>query len=403
LAFSVYIHLPYCLKKCPYCDFNTYAVNEVPERRYSDAVVREIEAAAESPTWAGRPIATVFFGGGTPSLFAPATIGAMLERLASRFGFESDAEITLEANPGSLEGAAADKLAGFRAAGVNRLSVGGQSFNARHLATLGRVHGPAEITNALEQARRAGFANVSCDLIFAVPGQTLDDWADDLRRVIELAPDHVSAYNLTYESGTPLTGLRNAGRIEAAGEELESDMYELAIERLGRAGLRHYEISNFARPNREARHNLAYWTWRDYLGIGAGAHGFARERDGGANGGAGDGRDIAGGVWGRRYANVRLPEKYMNAEDHGFADGREVIDRETAIEEYVMLGLRLIDGLSLDEFRATFGAGIDEERPALAGLRDGKLLEDDGERLKLTPRGLMLADSVIARVAAAAR
>ena len=379
MAFSVYIHLPYCLHKCPYCDFNTYAVRNFPERRYADALVRELETAAHTPTWQGRRVATLFFGGGTPSLFSPGTIGRLVDTIDTLFGFDDGAEISLEANPGSLEGGARAKLAGFRRAGVGRLSLGGQPFNAQHRATLGRIHGADETTTALEAARLAGFESVSCDLIFAVPGQTLQQWEEDLARLCALAPDHVSTYGLTYESGTRMTAARDAGSIHAACEDLERTMFERAIDRLEDAGYRQYEISNFARPGHQARHNLAYWTWRDYLGVGAGAHGFARlaptlaptlapsvarQREAGGEQPA----------FGSRYANLRLPEEYMTARAGGWIANTELLDRDMAMAEFVMLGLRLTRGLCEQTFADLFGQDFAEATPPLAGLAAGGLV-----------------------------
>jgi oxygen-independent coproporphyrinogen-3 oxidase len=388
LGFSAYIHLPYCLQKCPYCDFNTYAVHDFPETRYVDALVREIEwAADDQESWASRKVSTVFFGGGTPSLFSPESIARIVRTLESNFGLSGDCEVTLEANPGSLEGGGREKLAEFRAAGVNRLSLGGQSFHPKHLQTLGRVHDAGQTEEALAAARNAGFDNLSCDLMFAIPGQTLEEWRADLAHLASFGPEHVAAYNLTYESGTPMTGLLAAGRIEPAHEELERSMFECAIETLADGGYRHYEISNFAREGRQARHNLSYWTWRDYLGLGAGAHGFVRR----------------GGVseaWGARYANHRLPEHYMSARPGAWADKRELVGREAAISEYVMLGLRLLDGFPAVGFEATFGADFEQAVPEFQFLCEAGFVERVSNRVRLTRAGLMLADTVISKMAA---
>jgi len=390
LAFSLYIHLPYCIRKCPYCDFNTYAEPAFPEGAYAEALHREIRFAATKPAWQGRKVGTVFFGGGTPSLFSPATIGSLIETVDQLFGFSEAPEITLEANPGSLEGGGTEKLAAFRSAGVNRLSIGVQSFEPRHLSYLGRVHGPAESDAAVASARAAGFDNLSCDLIFAVPGQNLREWERDLARLIQHAPEHVSTYALTYEPGTPLTARLKAGKVTPADEEDERTMYEVSIATLAAAGYRQYEISNFARPGREARHNLSYWTWRDYLGVGAGAHGFSR-RGGGAD------------PWGERCANLKLPKRYMDASDGAWTDSRELIGRSAAMSEFVMLGLRLLDGFSTEAFETTFGCDLGATFEDYASLdRDGFLSTDNG-RVKLTSEGLMLADSVISRLAASCR
>ncbi len=423
---SVYVHLPYCLARCHYCDFNTYAVSAVPQSRYLSALIAEARRAAKQPAWRGRPLGTVFLGGGTPSLFSPRAIGELLEALDSAFGIAAHAEITMEANPGAIEGSAEERLRGFRDAGVNRLSLGVQSLSSRNLEALGRIHSVEDCTSAIGAARAAGFDNLSCDLIFAVPGQTLADWQADLDALISLAPDHVSTYNLTYEEGTPITELKRRGTIEAVGEETELDMFACARRTLDSAGYRHYEVSNFARPGRECRHNLTYWTWRDYLGLGAGAHGFAvsdtgagtraasargtetlaaptvRAHDGvdvgpGPGPGPGPGKT---GVWGKRYANERNPERYMADAGTGSHDSEETLDREMATSEYLMLALRLTEGFAEEDFRGRFGIPLQEAAPRLDELcREDLLVRSDG-RVHLSERGLPLADTVTARLAA---
>jgi oxygen-independent coproporphyrinogen-3 oxidase len=389
LGVSLYIHLPYCVRKCSYCDFNTYAQPQFPEGAYVEALLREIGHAAGSPPWRDRTVDTVFFGGGTPSLFSPASIGSLIETVDRLFGFSERPEITLEANPGTLEGGGEERLRGFRAAGVNRLSLGVQSFASRHLERLGRIHEAADSEAAVAAARAAGFDNLSCDLIFAVPGQSLAEWSIDLRRLLQRAPDHVSTYSLTYESGTLLTSQLRTGRIRRVDEDIERSMYETAIETLDGAGYRHYEISNFAKPGRESRHNLAYWTWRDYLGVGAGAHGFHR-----VGGGC--------GPWGERYSNLRSPERYMKAAAGSWADSREMLGRAAAMSEYVMLGLRLLDGFPTTAFEGTFGCEPVAAFEEYAPLRSAGFLRETAGRVMLTAEGLMLADSVISRLAASA-
>jgi oxygen-independent coproporphyrinogen-3 oxidase len=383
------MHLPYCVRKCPYCDFNTYAVTRIPEERYRDALAAEIEHAATQPPWNGRNISTVFFGGGTPSLFSAASLASLLELLDRRFGIEADADITMEANPGSLEGAAHRRLGEFRAAGMNRISFGVQSLHPQHLETLGRIHSSEDAIAAVGAARRAGFPNISCDLIFAIPGQTLAEWRRDLRKLIDLGTDHVSAYGLTYEEGTALTGMLRGGHIEAAPEELELEMFEAGRRMLTAAGFQHYEISNFARPGRRCRHNLTYWTWGDYLGLGAGAHGFA-----GRATTVGDDAPA-----GHRYANERIPELYMAKAGAGAATATESVDRAMAIAEYLMLGLRLLDGIDMAAFRDRFGAELGDTVPAVEELEQHSLVTTTDGRFRLTGDGLVLADSVISKLA----
>ena len=387
-SFSIYVHLPYCVRKCPYCDFNTYAVTRFPEERYVAALRREAEHACSSQPWSGRSVATVFFGGGTPSLFSPDSLGALLAEFDRSWGIETGAEITMEANPGSFEGSAVHKLKDFRRAGINRISFGAQSFQVRHLATLGRIHSPQDTIEAVESARAAGFENLSCDLIFAIPGQTVEEWATDLRTLIALQPDHVSAYNLTYEEGTPMTGLKKAGMLTPAAEETELEMFRLARRDLAQAGYAQYEISNFARPSRQARHNLAYWTWRDYLGLGAGAHGFC-------GGGSGEDAD-----WGRRYSNRRIPEAYMSAGRGCWHDTEETLSRRMAVAEFLMVGLRLSDGIDEAELASRFQMTLKQAAPRSGEFLERGLLERSGSRVRLTDRGLEIADAVITRLAA---
>lgn len=396
MGLSVYIHLPWCVHKCPYCDFNSYAATDFPQHRYTETLIRELAHARDSSPWAGRKIATVFFGGGTPSLFGAASFERVLAQLDAAFGIAPGAEITIEANPGTLEGSAAEQLRAFRSAGINRISLGGQSFNARHLETLGRIHSAADTLQALEASSQAGFERVSCDLMFAVPGQTLSEWQSDLRTLIDSGPGHVSAYNLTYEPGTAMTGMKEAGLIEAVGDELEMEMFHCAAELLGNAGYRHYEISNYALPDHQSRHNLAYWNWQDYLGLGAGAHGFAASDHTTAN----EADNANDASWGTRYANLRVPELYMSAADGCWAASTETLSREMAVAEYLMMGLRLIDGVDLHDFERRFGTTLERSVPAAAELCRSAMLVNDADRLRLSSRGLELADEVIARLVA---
>jgi oxygen-independent coproporphyrinogen-3 oxidase len=366
-----------------------HVARAIPEERYVDALVREIDAAEDDRAWRGQRVDTVFFGGGTPSLFSPASFERVVRTLDRRFGVEPNAEVTIEANPEDVAPAALDDLRALRAAGVNRLSLGAQSFDTRVLEALGRMHVGADVERACAQARAAGFANVSCDLIFAVPGQSLDGWRADLERMIALAPEHLSTYGLTYEEGTPLTALRNGGRVCAIDESDERAMYETAIDVLTTAGYRHYEISNFARPGFESRHNLAYWAWSDYLGIGAGAHGFARGADASA---------ATGQVWASRYANVKAPAAYMERSPAARATS-ETLDRATAMAEFILVGLRRIDGFAERAFAQTFGAELGAVSPALEGLGSAGVLARRDGRVALTREGLMLADSVTAKLA----
>ncbi len=379
MSFSLYIHIPYCESKCPYCDFNSYAVKGWPEAQYVDALVAELRARAEQPPWTGNPIRTVFFGGGTPSLFAPTSLGRVLEEAGRLFGLEAGAEITAEANPGTVDLA---KLREMRRCGVNRISFGAQSFNPVTLQFLGRIHSAGQTVTAVEQARAAGFNQLNLDLIFAVPGQTLDDVANDIAAAVALGPDHISAYNLTFEEGTAFGAALKAGRMRQLPDEKQAAMYAMVRSELPRRGYAMYEISNYARPGCEARHNLTYWRGQCYLGIGAGAHSYA-----------------ADGKSGRRWWNLRLPAAYIaQAAERGIAEaGSEALDEMVSTSEFAFLNLRLIDGLELRRFGERFGVSFEERFGAqLKRLVEGGLLLREHGRIRLTDRGLELADSVFA-------
>jgi oxygen-independent coproporphyrinogen III oxidase len=379
MTFSLYIHIPYCDSKCPYCDFNSYAVKQWPEADYVGALIREMTARAREPAWAGQQVRTVFFGGGTPSLFEPASIGAILDAAQHLFGIETDAEITLEANPGTVDLA---RLRGFSAAGIGRLSLGAQSFNPRLLAFLGRIHDAEQTRQAADDARRSGIEQLSLDLIFSLPGQSLEEAAEDIAAAAALAPDHISAYNLTFEPGTAFGAALKAGRMHQLDEELQAAMYALVRRDLPARGYPMYEISNFARPGHEARHNLTYWHADSYLGIGAGAHSYC-----------------AIGPCGRRWWNERLPARYIErVQESGLAEtGAEVLDETVSAAEFAFLNLRLSEGLRLARFRERFGRELNEHfGDRMARLVDGGLLIQEDDRLRLSERGLEIADSVFA-------
>jgi oxygen-independent coproporphyrinogen-3 oxidase len=375
-SFALYVHVPWCRHVCPYCDFNVRARQDVPDEDDATTLAAELRAWALQAPFAGAALASVFFGGGTPSLYSPAAIGLVLDAAAARFGFESDAEVTLEANPGTVT---VHTLRAFRAAGVNRLSLGAQSFDPALLRTLGRDHTAAEIHEAVAAARAAGFENLSLDLIFAVPGETLAAWAHDLDRALALRPEHVSTYALTYEPGTPFEGWRRTGRVVAVDEDDEAAMADLACERLAGAGYERYEISSHALPGRASRHNQRYWDGSSYLGIGPGAHSFA-----------------AAPLPGRRWANERDPERHRALVQ---ADGRAVATTEDltlarAESDFVVTGLRRLVGVDLDAFAARFGRALDAAFPQVTALEADALVERAGARLRLTARGLRFADSV---------
>ncbi|MFZ0887867.1 MAG: radical SAM family heme chaperone HemW [Candidatus Binataceae bacterium] len=379
MSFSLYVHIPYCESKCPYCDFNSYAAASWPEQDYVKALTAELACRLQEPPWAGQPIRTIFFGGGTPSLFRPESIAAVIETANRLAGVGREAEITLEANPGTVDQA---KLCGLRAAGVNRLSLGAQSFNPAILKFLGRIHNPQQTREAMAMAHRAGFMRLNLDLIFAVPGQTTADLLSDIANAAALEPDHVSAYNLTFEEGSTFFAEMRRGAIRPLAEDEQAWMYAAVREELPRRGYAMYEISNYARPGCEARHNLTYWRGESYLGVGAGAHSFAR-----------------GGAGGRRWWNERDPGRYITRaiEDGSAESGTEAIDFRTAAGEFVFLNLRLREGFALADFSARFGQQFDDIFGARAArlFEGGLMLREDG-RIRLSERGLELADLIFA-------
>ncbi|MGH7931978.1 MAG: radical SAM family heme chaperone HemW [Candidatus Binataceae bacterium] len=379
VSFSLYIHIPWCQAKCPYCDFNSHAAATWPEADYTRALIAEMSHRRADAQWAGQTVRTIFFGGGTPSLFDPRSIGEIIDAAHRFFGLERDAEITLEANPGTVDAA---KLHGMRAAGVNRMSFGAQSFNPAILKFLGRIHSADETRDAARYARMAGFERLNLDLIFAVPGQTLGDVTRDIGEAAALGPDHISAYNLTFEEGTVFFTEMKRGRIRPLPNDMQGAMYALVREELPRRGYPMYEISNYARPGREARHNLTYWHAESYLGVGAGAHSFARE-----------------GAGGRRWWNERMPARYLERTLAGGTaeTGSETVGQRTAAGEFVFLNLRLIEGFALADFTARYGTSFDTMfgEQAARLFADG-LLTCGAGRIHLSERGLELADSVFA-------
>ena len=381
MSFSLYVHIPYCLIKCPYCDFNAYGGRSWPEERYVDALCAELRHAVAQPAWRAEPIETVYFGGGTPSLFAPASIERFLRLVAQLCPLAAQAEISLEADPASVS---RDSLAGFGAGRVNRLSFGVQSFQSGLLKTLGRLHRGPDAQRAISWARQAGFANLNLDLMFGVPGQTLALLEADLEQVFACRPEHISIYNLSYEEGTPFFVWRQTGRLRPLDEELEVAMLELIQDRCLSHGYHQYEISNFARPGFASQHNRRYWTGHSYLGLGAGAHSFCREPG-----------------WGRRWSNEASPRTYM---DKALSDGEaccfaEDLSHDQARTEFMFLSLRQLNGFAPETFAARFGLSLEAAFPQLHDLIAAGLLHHAAGRLKLTRRGLLIADTVFAAFA----
>ncbi|MGQ0723253.1 MAG: radical SAM family heme chaperone HemW [Candidatus Eiseniibacteriota bacterium] len=375
--FHLYVHFPFCSSRCPYCAFYFVVGRREARAAYVDAVVEEIARAAADPRFAGRAVASIYFGGGTPSLMEPGAVARILAAARASFSVEPDAEMSLEANPDGLEDA---RLAALRESGVNRLTLGWQAFRAEHLRALGRTHAPEDAARSLEAARRAGFENVGVDLMFGLVGQSAEEWRSDLAQVVALGPDHVSAYELTLEEGTRFARRNAAGRLDLPDEDARADMFEAVDEVLEPAGIRRYEISNFARQGRECRHNVAGWRGGDLLGVGASA---------------------ASHVGHARWTNVADLDEYVRrvGRGEGTAVTMEELDEETWAAEDLYLGLRLRDGLDAGErLRRVPEPG----RARLQGVLDGSaargLLESEGGHVRLSRRGRLIADEVFAEL-----
>ena len=376
--FGVYVHWPFCAAKCPYCDFNSHVRHQtVDQPRFAHAFAREIARTAERIP--GRSVTSIFLGGGTPSLMNPATVSAILDAIAGAWTIAPDAEITMEANPSSVE---AERFRGYRAAGVNRVSLGVQALNDRGLKFLGRLHNVPEALRAVDLAR-AIFPRLSFDLIYARPNQTPAEWSSELRQALALAADHLSLYQLTIEAGTPFFALHRSGKLKVPYEDRAADLYALTQDICDSAGLPAYEISNHARPGAECRHNLVYWRYHEYAGIGPGAHGRLRLADG-------------------RHATAteRGPEAWLDKVE-SWGDGLvtdDVLNGEEEGDELLLMGLRLAEGIDLDRYRALSGRTLDPER--LADLLAHGMVERTGQRVRATRAGFFVLDAVVADLAA---
>jgi len=373
---AIYIHWPYCESKCPYCDFNSYAKRTITEDQFLASVNRELDHYAARTF--GRAISTIFFGGGTPSLMPPATVTAILDRVSARWPVHEDCEITLEANPSSVE---AGRFAGYRSAGVNRVSLGVQSLRDEDLRFLGRLHSAAEARRAIEIAN-ATFERVSFDLIYARQGQSAADWRQELKEALALARGHLSLYQLTIEPGTAFFDLEARGKLRIPESGDAADLYELTQEMCEAAGLAAYEISNHARPGEESRHNLVYWRYGDYLGIGPGAHGRLTL----------DGGKIATSAF-------RSPQAWRDAVErigHGVEESTQLTPREQA-EEMLLMGFRLSEGLSLSKIETETNLTLND-----CDLRQSQafpFLRDDAGRIAVSKEGRLLLNAVVKELA----
>ncbi|CAK7258889.1 MULTISPECIES: radical SAM family heme chaperone HemW [unclassified Shinella] len=377
-GFGIYVHWPFCAAKCPYCDFNSHVRHQpVDQPRFVQAFLKEM--ATMRRLTGSRSVTSIFMGGGTPSLMAPETVDAILNGIARHWHVPDGIEITMEANPSSVE---AERFRGYRAAGVNRVSLGVQALNDRDLKFLGRLHDVADALKAIRLARDI-FPRMSFDLIYARPNQTVEDWDRELKQAVSYAVDHLSLYQLTIEEGTPFYGLHKAGKLVVPDGEQSAVLYEATQEITERENMPAYEVSNHARPGAESRHNLTYWRYGDYVGIGPGAHG--RLTTGGAK--------IA-------TATERKPEAWLErveAEGHGMID-QELLEREAQADELLLMGLRLKEGVDLARWQTLSGRDPDPDREQFL-IEHGFIERLGNSRLRCTPAGMLILDAVVADLA----
>ena len=374
---GLYVHWPFCAAKCPYCDFNSHVRERYDEMRWAKAIATEMQAVARLQG-AERPrVESIFFGGGTPSLMSGAAVGAVLDAAAGLWEIAPEAEITLEANPNSVE---QGRFADYRTAGVNRVSIGVQALDEAALKGLGRLHGVAEARAAIQLGLRL-FPRVSFDLIYARPEQTALQWAAELKDALSFGTEHLSLYQLTIEQGTAYAGLARQGKLILPEEDIAADLFELTQELCDAAGLPAYEISNHAKPGEESRHNLTYWRYGDYVGVGPGAHGRLTISE-------------------RRLAtqSERLPERWLTAvETTGSSIVLDEISREEAAREHLLMGVRLSEGLNMADYRRRWGTQPPAGR--MAALEQAGLVTLSPDRLAATPRGRLVLNSLIRELA----
>ncbi len=368
---GLYIHIPFCKSKCHYCDFNSQAGKEALIEAYFHTLQQEIRNSSEHMR--DCVISSIFIGGGTPSLPDAKYTYQLMNACKQYFKIDSKAEITIESNPGTLT---YEKLLSYRIIGINRLSMGLQACQDVHLKKLGRIHSAEDFMANYEAAVKAGFKNINADLIFGIPGQTVNDWRETVDLVIRLGLQHISCYSLKIEEETPFYDMLRAGSLQPVDDELDRRMYWYAVDELKKRGYIHYEISNFSLPGYECRHNLVYWEAEEYLGIGVGAHSY---------------------LGGKRYNNIYDIEDYINitVNNGNPAENVQLIDRTESMAEYMILGLRLVEGVSTKQFELRYGEdvfGIFGKQ--IDKLLKKQLLELEGERLRLSPYGLDIANAV---------
>lgn len=368
---SIYIHIPFCKKKCLYCDFPSFSGCENIYEDYVNSLVSELgENAGEYSEY---EIATIFIGGGTPTVLPPKQLGKVLDTVLSKYNVRNDAEITIETNPGTVNAQIFKELKSMY---VNRLSFGVQAWQNSLLTSLGRIHDNETFVRNFNEARDVGFKNISCDLMFSLPNQTLSDWEETLEKIMCLNPEHISAYSLIIEEGTPFKEMYENGMFKAIDEVLDREMYYLAKEMLKDKGYNQYEISNFAKSDFESRHNIVYWNTKEYLGFGLGAHSY---------------------IHGERFHNTYAMSDYINSKGNGvkLRENIEILSKEEKMEEFMFMGLRMTEGISISEFKKRFNTDVkDIFKDGMEYLIDQKLLYINNDNLALTDKGIDISNFV---------
>lgn len=370
---GLYIHIPYCIHKCGYCDFNSHPIKQDEMDHYIDALVVEMKHYAKIYTNTNI-IKTIFLGGGTPTTLNPFQLERILKECVNEFTIASNAEITIEANPATV---GIELMKSIRTMGYNRISIGVQSFDKAELKLLDRAHGPEEIHSTVDCARKAGFDNLSLDLMFAVPNQSLSSWENNLNKALKKNPEHLSTYNLTIEQGTAFSKLQSNGKLIMPDDDHQLELYKKTIERLTKKGFHHYEISNFAHRGKECKHNITYWENKNTLGLGAGASSYMN---------------------GTRFKNINLPAHYIRQvkEKKIAVEHSETLELRQAMGETIMLGLRLLQGISIHQFEKRFQISfINLFRNIISALKEKELVVIEKDYLRLSQKGLFWADSVI--------
>ncbi|MGB7290859.1 MAG: radical SAM family heme chaperone HemW [Thermodesulfobacteriota bacterium] len=380
MGFGIYVHIPYCVKKCPYCDFNSYGVGRlVPEVEYTEALLAELDIYSDAI--ARHHLTSIFFGGGTPSLFSSKSIGRVIKKVLGIASPLESLEVSIEVNPKTAD---LGKLVAFKEAGVNRVSLGVQSFSDKKLRLLGRINSPQDSIRVLEDVKKAGFENVNADLMYGCSFETPDEWRSDIYKILEFNTTHVSAYCLTIEDDTVFSGLYSKGELVLPDEETLSYMISLTGDVLEREGYQQYEISNFAKPGFDCRHNMLYWRGENYIGIGAGAHSHLDR--------------CLQSEWGVRWANVKNPSAYMKSvfEHNNPVAFMEILDRQMALRDRVLMGLRLGEGVDLGKIEDRFSVNLMSRE--LDYLISDEFIELSDNRLRFNKKGLLVSNSIIYKI-----